>query len=79
MDKGKSLHASSVENQVTLRETADRSNTGTKGSHETIKDQHEITKVPYVHGKPKTKAIFGLSTTEVLLMTEPHNNTPATG
>jgi hypothetical protein len=68
-----------VENQVTLRKTADRSDTGTKESHETIKDHHEITKVPYVHGKPKTKAIFGLSTTEVLPMTEPHNNVPATG
>jgi hypothetical protein len=82
MDKGKSSRASSVENQVTLRETADRSDTGTKESHETIKDQvdhHEITKVLYAHGKLKMKAIFRLLTTEVLPMTEPHNNAPATG
>jgi hypothetical protein len=65
-----------------LHEIADRNDTEIKESHETIKDQvvhHEITKDPYVHGKLKTKAIFGLSTTEALPMTEPHNNAPATG
>jgi hypothetical protein len=71
-----------VENQVTSHEIADRNDTGTKESHETTKDQvvhHEITKAPYVHGKLKTKATFGLSTTEALPMTEPHNNAPVTG
>jgi hypothetical protein len=55
---------------------------GTKESHETIKDQvghHEIIKVLYMHGKLKTKVIFGLLTTEVSPMTEHHNNVPATG
>jgi hypothetical protein len=81
-DKGKSSRVSSAESQVTSHEIADRSDMGTKGSHETIKVQAvplAITKVPYEHGKLKTRAIFGSSTTEVLPTTEPHNNVPATG
>jgi hypothetical protein len=82
MDKGKSLHVSSAGNQVTSHEIADRNDSETKESHETIKDKvvhRAITKVPYVHGKLKTKAIFGLLMTEALRMTGPHNNAPATG
>jgi hypothetical protein len=71
-DKGKSLHVSSVENQVISHEIANRNDT-------VIKAPHEITKVPYVCNKLKTKAIFKLSMTEVLPTTGPHNNKPATG
>jgi hypothetical protein len=72
-----------VENQVILHEIADRNNTAIKAFHETIKDQvdhHKTTKVPHGHDRPtKTKAIFGLLMTEVLLTIEPHNNAPTTG
>jgi hypothetical protein len=41
-DKGKSSHASSVENQVTSHETVDRSASITKTPHVTIRDQQAL-------------------------------------
>jgi hypothetical protein len=47
MDKGKSSHASSVENPVTLQEIANRNDMAIKGSNVQTKDHHQ--RVP---GKP---------------------------
>jgi hypothetical protein len=41
MDKGKSLHAFSVENLVTLQGIAGRNDTTIKGPNEQIKDRHQ--------------------------------------
>jgi hypothetical protein len=41
MDKGKSSHAFSVENLVTLQEIADRNDMAIKGPNVTIKDRHQ--------------------------------------
>jgi hypothetical protein len=71
-DKGKSLHAFSAENMVTLQEIADRKETVIKDNNEQIKDHHQRGL-----GKPiKTpKQLYEvLLTTEALLMTEIPNN-----
>jgi hypothetical protein len=41
MDKGKSSHAFSAENLVTLQEIADRNDTAIKGPNKQIKDRHQ--------------------------------------
>jgi hypothetical protein len=77
MDKGKSLHAFSVENLVTLQEIADRKDTAIKDPNEQIKDHHQREL-----GKPiKTqKQLYEVSlTTEVLSMIEIPNNEQLTG
>jgi hypothetical protein len=79
-DKGKSSHAFSVGNQVTLHETADRSDTAAKVL---IKDQlvpPATVKAPCTLDKPvKKKVPLGWSTTEAWPTTEPHNNEQPTG
>jgi hypothetical protein len=60
MDKGKSSHAFSVENLVTLQEIANRNDTAIKDPNERIKDRHQ--REP---GKPIQKQPYKVS-----LMTE---------
>jgi hypothetical protein len=53
-DKGKSSHASFVENLVTLQEIADRNDTAIKESNVRIKDHHQRIpgKLIKTHKKP---------------------------
>jgi hypothetical protein len=79
MDKGKSSHASTAVNQVTLHEIADRSDMAIKGLHETT-SKVALRKALCALGKPvKKRAMLGSSTTEASLTTEPHNNEQPTG
>jgi hypothetical protein len=67
-DKGKSSHAFTAVNQVTLHEIADRNDTAIKGPNETTSqiDLHATIRALCVPDKSaKKKAMSGSSTTEV--------------
>jgi hypothetical protein len=75
-DKGKSSHAFSAENPVTLHVIADRNNGPTKDQVvplETYKYQYALDK------SAKRKPTSEWLTTEVSLTIGPHNNAPMTG